>query len=303
VLGLHIVDVRPEQADLLLATGSPFYWQWTDDAQRLFIHTGYAGADARLEILDATGVEEGHSVARPGFFQSPGISPSGRYLAYAEEVNGESSQLVIADRQADSFQTERHPGQVAFSWSPRDDLLAVISEETGAGHFYGPLRLVDARTEEVRLLARETVIAFFWSADGGRIAAFTLHERSDDVQVTVSDPSVPDGTANKTQGNDLSSRAKPIQQLQTPTLGLIIIDVETGSTQILRHFQPSQAFATQFLPFFDQYALSHQIWSPDSLSLVIPENVDGQDGILILPVAGDEPRQLTAGDMPVWSHQ
>lgn len=303
VLGLHIVPVLPEHADQLLATGSPFYWQWTADAQQLFIHTGYSGPGARLELLDVTGGEDGLSVARPGFFQTPGISPSGRYLAYAEEVNDEASQLVIADTQSESLQKERHPGQVAFGWSPRDDLLAVISEETGAGHFYGPLRLVDARTGEVRLLTRDTVIAFFWSPDGGHIAAFALHGRSDDVQAMALDPKLFHDAAPKAQNGSESSRAKFAQQLQIPELGAFVIDVATGATRLLRTFQPSQAFATQFLPFFDQYALSHQIWSPDSVALVVPTEMDGHNGILILPIDGEEPRQLADGDMPFWSRQ
>jgi TolB protein len=303
ILGFHAVPVEPEYEERLLATGIPFYWDWTADAQHLFIHAGYAGPAARLEFLDITGSEPGRSIARPGFFQAPGISPTGRYLAYAEEVNEEASQLVIADTETSDTQEERHPGQIAFEWSPSEDLLAVISAEDGAGHFYGPLRLVDARSTEIRLLTRETIIAFFWSPDGRTIAAFSVHGGNNDLNVRLPGPRTLRDVSPKAPGAGPSPRAKSLQQLQIPPLKLMFIDVESGLTRSLRPFEPSHVFATQFLPFFDQYALSHRLWSPGSEAVVIPMVIDDQDRVVVVPAGGQELQSLEEGDMPSWSHQ
>ena len=92
-LGLHLASLQ-KGSSRLLATGNPFYWDWSADGSSLFIHTGFTGEGARLTFIDAEGdanVATGGgaeqtqaNLAQPGFFQAPGISPSGRYVAYAE---------------------------------------------------------------------------------------------------------------------------------------------------------------------------------------------------------------------------
>jgi TolB protein len=49
-----------------------------------------------------------------------------------------------------------------------------------------------------------------------------------------------------------------------------VVDIETGDKQLITTFEPVDIFVNQFLPFFDQYAKSHRIWSPDSNALVLP---------------------------------
>ena len=39
---------------------------------------------------------------------------------------------------------------------------------------WGPLRLMDAETGDIRLLSAETVLAFFWSPDGRKIATISI---------------------------------------------------------------------------------------------------------------------------------
>jgi TolB protein len=62
-------------------------------------------------------------------------------------------------------------------------------------------------------------------------------------------------------------------------------------------------FVSQFLPFFDQYALSHRLWSPDSSALVLPARVEGASQIMLFPADGGEPRPVAPGSMAFWSHE
>ena len=55
ILGLHLAPVTGVDESRLLATGSPFYWDWSADGEELLIHSGFAGPDARLMLIDTVG--------------------------------------------------------------------------------------------------------------------------------------------------------------------------------------------------------------------------------------------------------
>ena len=285
-LGLNIVTPTEEDESRLLTLGQPFYWQWTADAQQLFIHTGFSGSDARLTLIDVEGDGEGENVAVPGLFQSPGISADGRYWAYAEEETADTNWLVLADTESGELQRERHGGQVALSWSPKANQLAFISGDEGDSRFYGPLRLFDAATGETTLLTHDIVLAFFWSPDGRYLAYFTATQaRNDEIQVSAR-----------------RSLTKPAQQ-RAIEFRLFVTDVTTGEGLQLAAFTPTFIFLSQFLPFFDQYAQSHRIWSPDSTALVLPIRVQDESRIFVVPVNGGQPQEIAVGDMAFWSQR
>ena len=47
-------------------------------------------------------------------------------------------------------------------------------------------------------------------------------------------------------------------------LRLVFVDAASGTTRGARAVQVGEVFASQVLPYFDQYALSHRFWSADS---------------------------------------
>ncbi|MCB8944171.1 MAG: PD40 domain-containing protein [Ardenticatenaceae bacterium] len=285
-LELHIASLNEEAESRVLANGQPFYWQWTADAEQLFIHSGFQGSEARLTLLDAAGEGEGENIAAPGSFQSPGISADGRYWAYAEEVAAGTSWLVVADTQSGELHRERHGGQIAMGWSPTANQLAFISGSEEDGRFFGPLRLLDVATGETTMLSREVVLAFFWSPDGRYLAYFTAHSGSNsDLQAAMR-----------------QRLAKPAQQFSLQ-FGLSVVDVTTGEGLRLAEFTPTFIFLSQFLPFFDQYALSHRLWSPDSNALVLPMQVQDEPHIFVVPVGGGQPQDIAVGDMAFWSQR
>ena len=78
-------------------------------------------------------------------------------------------------------------------------------------------------------------------------------------------------------------------------LNLWVIDLDSLQPRLLFTFEPSDVFLSEFMPFFDQYALSHRLWSPDNKAIVIPTiNEAGLDEIVVVPVDGDE--HLTIGE-------
>ena len=122
-MGLHLVSADGLAESRLLTTGGPLYWQWAANSEEMLIHSGFSGEASRLEIVSAGGDGTGDTVALPGFFQVPGISADGRYLAYAEALT-DSSSVTILDTESEDVVQQRHAGLVAMSWSPTANLLA-----------------------------------------------------------------------------------------------------------------------------------------------------------------------------------
>ncbi|MBK7896412.1 MAG: hypothetical protein WAS33_21040 [Candidatus Promineifilaceae bacterium] len=286
-MGLHLVPADGSSDSRLLTIGGPLYWQWATDSQQIFIHSGFSGDASRLELIAPDGDGTGEAIAPPGFFQVPGISADGRYLAYAEVMTGNSS-LVVVDTQSEAVVEERHAGLVALAWSPTANHLAFTNgAEPDSTNFVGPLRLLDAATGAIRLISNEPIVAFFWSPDGRYLAAISIL-RSGNGDINA-------------QTEMKAFVGKPNRQQNSPRLRLLVYDVAEDEGRWLFNFAPTFTFATQFLPFFDQYAQSHRLWSPDSRSLVLPMVEDGRNQIFVINIVTGQKRYLADGLMPFWS--
>ena len=286
-LALQLVPADGAEKSRIVATGSPFYWNWAADGQQMLIHAGESGQDARLEMIGTDGDGRSDPIANPGRFQVPVISADGRYWAYAEQTQG-NSQIVIEDKASGAKQVQRHAGLTALGWSPTADVLAFISGDSPESEdFEGPLRLMDAATGEITLLSRENVLAFFWSPDGRYLAAFNFRGRMQNR-------------------GDISARAKgnftkPARQFDLPPIELTIFNIATGEGRVILEFTPTLTFLSQFLPFFDQYALSHRIWSPQSDALALPIQEGSVNQIVLISTKNGSTQTLGEGDMPYWS--
>ena len=104
------------------------------------------------------------------------------------------------------------------------------------------------------------MVAFWWSPDGETIAALRLQPA--DVEAS-------------TGGNEAR---------------LLFVDAQTGDIGSQTAVVPGRLFITQLLTYFDQYALSHQLWSPDSATFLMPITTsDGATRIAVLPRDGSDP--------------
>ena len=97
-------------------------------------------------------------------------------------------------------------------------------------------------SDEVLLETTDAVVAAFWSPDGSRIAYVSLADK----------PGV---------------------------LRWMMLDVRDGSRWPLVDFVPTLDQLTMF-QFFDQYAYSHSLWSPDGRSLVFAGNLEDQASVV-----------------------
>ncbi len=295
-MSLNIVDALAGTDSRLIATGSPFYWNWTADSEQLLIHSGALSDEARLALIDNGGSDDATEITEPGYFQAPGISPSGRYWAYSQLQEGGNSWLTIDDRQTGEKQSERHAGSVALSWSPIEDKLAFVSGEgDNEASFWGPLRLVDAATGEMRVLSANLVLAFFWSPDGKQIATISVPFNNGlDGGVEVRD-------SKSRQLAKTEIGALPPAQRTPHKFSISVIDVEDGTGLELGEVSLPTSFLTQFMVFFDQYALSHSLWSPNSDALVLPLLQGSESQLTVITTKSGRMNPIGRGQIAFWS--
>lgn len=294
-IALHTVPPLPLAESAVIAYGQPFFWQWTPDSRELFIHAGVAGS-GRLALFEPRDtLDDTPNRALPGYFQSPGISPTGDYLAYAMLDTQEQSRLVVESRDGRRQFVQSHRGALALSWSPTGERLVYMAPEDEASHFFGPLHMLRPGGQP-RRLTPGPVLAFFWSPDGNKVAFFapTRTQPLENVD--------PQQAIVFRNGHEPPA----MQRITLPDvvrMELWVIDLAVPSRQRLFNFQPTRLFVNQFLPFFDQYALSHRIWAPDGSALVLPIVRDGRDCVVTVPLGREAPRLLANGYAGYWSQQ
>lgn len=289
-LGLFMAARDGATEPYLLTTGQPFYWDWRDDSAELLIHTGVPGGrTARLAFIASDGDGSGDSLADPGFFQSPDISPSGVYIAYAQ-IDESQRQVVVRNMVTNGETILDHYQTTSLAWNPQEDQLAFTAPPASAENSsFAPLHLVDAATGAERLLVDDQVIAFFWSPDGQQIAYLTLRQGF--------------------QGSESADAALQRIGQRHPRIVLNLWVMTVGdnmgedSAELIAIFEPSILFLTQFLPFYDQYSRSHLLWSPTSDAIAIPIQFDEEPAIAIYPSDGSEPTIIPDGLVAFWSHQ
>ncbi len=296
-IGLNIIGATVGQESKEIASGSPLYWNWAADSRQLLIHSGDQDDDSRLVMIDNAGEDQAPGIPSPGFFQAPGISPSGQFWAYAQLREGGLSWITIDDQINGEQNAERHAGAIALNWSPVSDKLAYISgSDDGEFSFWGPLRMLDTASGETRLLSSNLVLAFFWSPDGKKILTITVPSSGGlNGGVEVRD------TKNRHLARQ--RQAIPPAQRSPHRFVISVIDVERGTGLELAEVSLSSTFLSQFLVYFDQYALSHTLWSPDSQFVVLPIVAEGEPQIVVFSTESGRRQQVGSGFMAFWSRQ
>ena len=161
-------------------------------------------------------------------------------------------------------------GPAAMGFDPTGSRLAAIGAvepfEGARAIPIGPLRLMEPGTKEPRTLLDGSVVGFWWSPDGATLAAIRV--------ATVAG---------------------------APEVRLVFVDVASGDIRGEPIVRPSTVFIDQVLTYFDQYALSHRLWAPDSSSFALPVlDDDGATRVLALTPDGEVLARLD-GAMAFWS--
>jgi TolB protein len=272
-LAIHAVRADGSVPATRVQAGSPLFWDWVDGSN-LLVHVGSIGSSYLGEVPVDGGTSEA-GVAGAGRFQAPGISASERYRAYTLVGTDPGGFVVIEERETGTT-TDRIPidGPTALGWSPAADQLAYITPGTTYPFAIGDLSVRDAATATSRTIRDGQVVAFFWSPDGRSIAAMSVAEQ-DEIAAA---------------GGGAIVR-------------LSIVEVATGAVTATSIVRPSQTFLNEVLPYFDQYALSHRIWSPasDALVLSVVETVGTLAGATIIPADGGVSRRIADAEVAFWS--
>ena len=83
--------------------------------------------------------------------------------------------------------------------------------------------------------------------------------------------------------------------------GFFFLDPATGEVRSDAPVVPGRLFLDQVFPFFDQYAVSHELWAPDSSSFLLP--TADRERLAVLTafyVNGDDP-EVIDGSVGFWS--
>jgi TolB protein len=127
-----------------------------------------------------------------------------------------------------------------------------------------------------------SVLAFFWSPDSEHIA----------YVAPVSSP----GSFSAKPYN------APVLQ-ETAGLAWTVLDIEDSESRTYGSFFPTEEMI-YLLTFFDQFAQSHRIWSPDSRHLVYSEVTPENEAVISLidaTQAVSVPLIIAEGVIGVWS--
>ena len=240
-LRISLDDLTDGVGAALILDQGPLWMSWSPDSHYLLVHRG---ADHFLvNTLEGTRVDElgiravGYRVPAwkpPGAVVTPasGDAP-GRYTILTAEVvvDGLDAPKPITFLHEIGF-----PLNPAFLWSPSGDFLALAGSTRVISYLglpllvYRDLALFSESENTQTILIQDNVMAYFWSPDGSRLAYVAPSQK-------------------------------------TGILRWMVLNVVNGERWPLVDFVPSRDQLTMF-QFFDQYAYSHSLWSPDGRSLV-----------------------------------
>ena len=290
-LAMRVAPADASVQAAIVQEGSPLYWDWIEPARAL-VNVGAGGPDAFLGEVGLDGAAGTPAARAPGIFRSPVVTRDGTHRAYVVASGAGSESIVVESRDGASRHEIPVPGMAAIGFEPAGTNLAFIAPNAPGppiGVPIGPLRVVDVSSGAVRTLLDGSLVAFFWSPDGRTIATLRIPGPDDDELASLG-VAVP------------AAAFPPTATSVGYALQLAFVDVASGNVRSSRDVRVSDLYGLQLLPFFDQYALSHRFWSPDSSSFLLPlVRHDGVVGIVVVPADGSEERRIADGEMGTFS--
>ena len=235
-LTLFLDDFTDGTDSRLVLDQGPLWMSWSPDSQYLAIHRGaehfLMKNSAPFEVTRQDIESDGYRV--------PAWNPISQDVTLAVDQGNSRSvieQIVVSNgKLGDQKSIMEVSSHSTFLWSPSGLYVAIGDSSRrflylGVGMFvHQAVRIVSPDSDAPDRLIEDNVVAFFWSPDGSKLAYVSLSE--------------------------------------TPqTLRWNVLDVVDGSQTPLMEFVPSRDQLTMF-QFFDQYAYSHALWSPDSRAIV-----------------------------------
>ena len=265
--------------------------------------------------MDVGGAADASTLTGSGDFRSPSHSADGRYVAFVRSTGTGSGQLVVARPDGSGSHEMPVVGIAAFAFDPAGDTLATLaadaSVDPGQAFPTGPIRLIDPASGAIRTLVDRPALAFFWSPDGRTIAAILPSQPGEDP-VTAGTGGGPGNGGRSASGGASgvvlagavvpAPSSGPSTQLSGPLERIAFIDVASGAIRSERAVSLGDHFVNELLPYFDQYARSHRLWSPDSRALLLPlVSFLGSTRLVVIPADGTSTRPVAYGPSGFWS--
>lgn len=283
-LTLFIDDTANDSKAQRVLDDGPLWMSWSPDSENLLVHRG---VDHFI-----VNISKDFEVTELGIYSDvyrvPAWNPNDETITIATSENPSLSTISSADLSGNLIDSQVALRTVqpnpAFLWSPSGKFLAIASSSQEVSYqgigmlIYRNLTIVPESSLNHPTTIRDPIFGFFWSPDSTKIA-----------YVTTSD----------TRG----------------VLRWMLVDLNEQRQRPLVDFVPSLEQLTLF-QFFDQYAYSHSLWSPDSDALVFAGSLraesvtasysehPGHEGFHVTVVDTDSvtsPQTIAEGFLAFWS--
>jgi Tol biopolymer transport system component len=211
---------------------------------------------------------DGHAqpvTTKPATFNVPFWTGDGSTLIYASN-EGASGESLVAEDARTGDRTSLLGFRDGLVFLPNDDGSRIAYQQVSEGAAAGPLTVLDVRSGERIALVDHLVASFFWSPDGKRLLFLD-----------------PPATAEQKWFHWGVWDGRAVFELPG--------------------FVPSVLMVQEYLPFFEQYAQSMTLWSPDSRAFAYAGlDEAGRAGIWIQDARVDRaPVLVSDGDFVSWS--
>ncbi|HYF61841.1 MAG TPA: hypothetical protein VD886_03450 [Herpetosiphonaceae bacterium] len=267
---LYVVPADGSAEASEIREGQPSYFAWSADSASLLLHTGGGAPRGSIAAHTLDGAKLAVLPDPPGDFQAPAWDAAGE-TRFVVVSDGSRNQLARIAGEEQRDLSPRTSDAIIFSLSPDRSRLAYFT----LGADRSPIHVVAESGGDTTDLAGARPLAFFWSPDSARVASLVLEPQGVG----------PSGDA----GVRLVAQRAPLRMHWEVTA------LAGNESQRFAPFVPSDEFIN-LLPYFDQYALSLSLWSPDSARLIYGT----ADGVESLSISDGATARLSDGAQGFW---
>ncbi len=260
--GLVIERISSQGAPQTVAEEAPFYASWNPDDGRLASHVG----DTRLDI---TGTSTETIDTHASGFQAP--------------IWLRSGLMTLRTRGGDTYLTR---------WN--DSSFNDIAKVRGAARFVGSRdRLAIVTGGDIETGGIQASAQTLPTITSGVLTVIDLVQGS--FTSVTSDPSP------MFQWDSAGERLLFVTFVDDPVPALVWHVWEDGEVADFEPFVPEASWFGSVAPFFDQYAQSVSLWSPDGSAFAYPALVDGSPQIMVQRLDDQPATPIATGTWVAWS--